>query len=245
MKKQIYYDMTELEKNHFWFVARRKIIETVLGRFINLQNSKNLDVLEIGSGTGGNLKYFSEYFPKIKGIEPDKDALKLSKEKIKLEIKSGGLPDDLPYKNQKFDIIFLFDVLEHINKDFKSLAKIKNRLKKGGLLFITIPAFKFLWSQHDTDHQHYRRYTKKDIKTILKKNNYKVLYSSYYNFLLSPLIIGTRFLKKLLRIKSSDTKKPNKFINYLLQKIMSFERYLLKYISLPFGISIITVAKND
>lgn len=238
--------MHNSEESFFWYVARRKIIEKVIKNNINLENKENLKVLEIGCGTGGNLVYFSKIFPKIQGVECCEKAITFAKQKTKIKMQTGKLPDDLPFKKEKFDIIFMFDVLEHIEEENKTLKKIHQILNEQGKLIITVPAFKLLWSNHDTRNQHYRRYTKGMLKQSLIKGGFKINYSNYFNFLLFLPIFITRMLDKgkSKHEENNDIKNYNKITNNLLRLIMESEKYLMKYLRFPWGVSVISIAQK-
>ena len=111
-------------------------------------------------------------------------------------------------------------------------------LKSGGHFLITVPAFQLLWSKHDENHHHKRRYTKREIVSLLNEAGFEVQFASYFNFFLFPLALVGRMLGQ------TGAGKPNALLNFLFEKIFSFEKNLLKFISLPIGLSIIAVAKK-
>ena len=149
-------------------------------------------------------------------------------------------------KKKKYDLIFLTDVLEHVKNDRNLLQKLIKNLNKNGYLFITVPAYQYLFSSKDKMLHHYRRYNSKELieialnkKTIIKK-------ISYFNFFLFiPLSLIIIFFK-ILNITFIDRveKTPNLIINYLLQKIFSLEKYFLTKINLPFGLSVLAIIKK-
>ena len=81
------------------------------------------------------------------------------------------------------------------------------------------------------------------INRMLKSTGYNVKYSSYFNFLLFPMILTFRLLEKIIRfdLRKNDLKQENKIVNYLLKKIFSFESKLLPRLSVPFGMSIVSI----
>ena len=151
-------------------------------------------------------------------------------------------PDNL---NKKYDLITLFDVIEHIKDDKSSIKKIKNLLKKKGYLMITVPAFQILWSYHDEIHHHYRRYRIKDILNLINKD-YILVYKSYYNFFLFLPILFFRLVNKLLNTKKIDVNySKNSILDSIFYSILKFESFLLKVgLRLPFGVSLVVLLQN-
>lgn len=245
MKEEIIRQMEEVEANHWWFTGRRKIILSALQKQLPEVN-KNFKVLDIGCGTGENLKFFSGYFKNITGIESNKTALELAGQKSGVPVVYGKMPDEIPFFEEKFDIVFLLDVLEHIDDDVLSLQKIKELIKPGGHLVMTVPAFEFLWSVHDVLNEHKRRYTIKTLKNKTEKTGYIHVFSNYFNFILFPVIAVFRLIKKKTGIlkDKSDIFMPNKIINHFFTKIMEIESFLIKFTKFPAGCSVLLISKN-
>lgn len=246
MNFEQFQDMDRMEETHFWFKARREIIQSILiaQNFAN----RELTVLEIGCGTGGNLKYFQSTYSDIVGCEVSEDAIKFARHKLPaLDIRKCNLPDEIPFENSKFDIIFLFDVLEHIKDDDAALLSIKDKLKSGGSLIITVPAYQFLYGAYDRFLYHFRRYNKSGLCKLLAATEFKITYSSYFNCWLFPAVLVSRLLEKVFNKTSKYVVSGNQasLINSIFYYIMKSEKYLfLKKYKLPFGSSLITIARN-
>jgi len=241
MEVEIYTQMNQVEQHHWWFVARRKIIRKVLESF--LPESNNLKILEIGCGTGGNLALLSE-FGEVSAMELDNTARKLANKKKTCEVKKGALPNNIPF-TEKFDLICLFDVLEHIEDDHAAIASIKERLNEKGEIFITVPAYQFLWSFHDVEHPHKRRYTLKNLKKHLLELDFNAYFSSYFNCILFPIIATVRKLLPWKSNNNSSVNIPPKYINIALKKAFSLESEIIPKYTFPFGVSIIILAKKQ
>ena len=122
-------------------------------------------------------------------------------------------------------------------------------MKKGGIAVVTIPAFNFLWSNHDVLLHHFRRYNTISIKEKILKCNFDIIYISYFNTFLFPFIFIYRLVKNFLKIKNTKPKRTNIiripiFINKLLISILSLEARILKNIKFPIGVSIFTIIKK-
>ena len=150
MNRDFYLQTSRIEDEHWWFVARRKIIGALMDR-LNLPVSA--EILEVGCGTGGNIALLKRY-GEVTCIELDKIAAQMARDRNLAPVLCGKLPDELPEFSRQFDVITLFDVIEHVKEDGASLQVLASLLKPGGRFVITVPAFNFLWSQHDDENHH-------------------------------------------------------------------------------------------
>jgi SAM-dependent methyltransferase len=239
MERAVYQRLDKLEQQHWWFAARRKIIETMIGHFCGRGADKR--ILEAGCGTGGNLQMLSG-FGDLAAFELDDEARILAGAKSKTEIKPGRLPDGIPFAPGQFDVVGAFDVLEHVEQDVESMSKLAEQLAPGGKLFITVPAMPWLWSRHDEIHHHYRRYTRASLDAALKRAGLIPHYISYFNMFLFPAIAGFRLLRKALRLpEAADDEMPAAGVNKILRAVFGAERFLLGRVSLPVGVSLLAV----
>ncbi len=232
MEDFLYESMAKVEEEHFWFSGRRAIIESFLGRCLN-SREKPLEIFEAGCGTGGNLSMLFKY-GNVYGMELDDGARCLAQQKVtnpSIRLYGGSLPHNFPdeIRNKKFDLIVLFDVLEHIENDLSALQELSLLLKKDGHLFITVPALPFLWSKHDEKHHHYRRYTKASLQTTIIQAGLKVNKLTYFNFFLFPAILAARLWNKCLKKTHDDLAQPSPLLNGLLTKIFASERFYWKF----------------
>jgi len=181
----------------------------------------------------------------VTAFEPDDEARAFATRQGNIPIQPGTLPKGLPYEGEMFDLVVAFDVLEHVEKDEESLKAIAERLEPEGSLFMTVPALPSLWSGHDERHHHYRRYTKSKLSKVLEDAGYRIVTISYFNTLLFPFIAGIRYTKKLFQMRdANDEAMPPRWLNKLLERIFSAERYLLGHIPFPIGVSLIVVAQK-
>ena len=225
------------QKKHWWFQARKKIIDQIISS-INLKKKKN--ILDFGAGSGVNLDMLRKH-----GLVDIHEQNKYARAVIKKERKIRNLYSTLKIKKNFYDLILLADVIEHVKQPKELLKDLKKFLKKDGHILITVPAYQFLFSTKDEILGHYRRYNKKLLKDEL--NGFKIEKISYFNTLLCAPIIMMTLLNKFLKrdyIKQVET-TPNFILNKVCYFIFSIEKYFLKYFNLPFGISIYVLIKND
>ena len=226
------------QEKHWWFQARKEIIDQIIS---NMGLKKKNNILDFGAGSGVNLDMLEKY-GLVDVHEQNKYAKKIIQKKHK---KIKNLYSTLKIKKNFYDLILVADVIEHIKKPKNLLKDLKKFLKKDGYILITVPAYEFLFSKKDEVLGHYRRYNKKLLKKEL--SGFKVENISYFNTFLSiPIIIMTMLNKFLKRdyIKQVET-TPNFILNKLCYIIFASEKYFIKYFNLPFGISIYVLAKND
>ena len=235
--------MLMVENRHWWFVARRKIISTVISI---LQLQKDAVILDVGCANGDNLEMLSG-FGEVTAIESMPDAYERAKNRGICPVYSGKLPDEIPEQvGRKNDLIVMLDVLEHIENDAECLTVLRDWLNDTGHLLITVPAYQFLWSHHDDLHHHKRRYTVKPLKKLLVLSGWEIEYISYYNTFLFPLALIERLKQKLFPSEVEEVLNvPNKYLNKLLEKIFSLEKIFVGKVSFPFGLSIILLARKN
>jgi len=128
------------------------------------------------------------------------------------------------------------------------LLKLADYLKQDAWLITTVPAYQWLWSAHDDANHHKRRYTKTNYCKLLRSAGYEIHYSSYFNTLLFPLAVISRLIG---RVSSNSDQQvysglslPAKPINTFLQFLFRLESYWAARLSMPFGLSIVVVAKK-
>jgi 2-polyprenyl-3-methyl-5-hydroxy-6-metoxy-1,4-benzoquinol methylase len=136
----------------------------------------------------------------------------------------GSVPIVAAWPEESFDLILMMDVLEHIDNDQEALAQAWEKLKPGDHVFITVPAFAFLWSRHDENLGHKRRYTLKSLRRLLETiPRLRILKLHYFYALIFPIAVIVRLLRKGNQENSSDLKPAPAWLNLLLRKLLSAE----------------------
>ena len=171
-------------------------------------------------------------------------ALEFARRHFNGQLDEFSIPDKVPYEDASFDLIVALDVLEHIEDDSGALQSVFRLLKPGGVLLLSVPALMILWSQHDTDHHHFRRYHRQPLRSLLVNAGFDVVRLSYMNSLNLPAIAAARWLwpngPGNGRNLEAGTTKPMKLFEY----VYTFEKYLLPFISLPLGSSLLGIARK-
>ena len=239
--------MFELETTYWWFVGRRIILAETIQRHLA---SPVAQALDIGCGTGGNFPILSRFSKAVMGLDTSPQALGYCRSRgwntVGLMQKDGMLP----FADETVDLVTLFDILEHVADERPLLGEIRRVLRPDGLLIVTVPAFQFLWSEHDVALHHYRRYTRRNLTRLLADEGLKIISASYVITFSFPLIVLYRVLKGALNFFSSDTAKTSHVrlpspLNTFFIRILAWESKLLAYTTFPFGTSVLVVATKD
>lgn len=224
-----------VEDIHWWFKARREIIFDQLKRYVPPNKGKL--IAEIGCGTGGNLKFLNDYYQVI-GIDTSPEAVRYARKRVNGRILVSDFRDALAGSWNEVDAVILADVLEHIDDHTLFFRDLIMNLKPGAALLITVPAHECIWSRHDIVLGHKRRYSAKSLRSLWKDLPVKELVFSPFNCLLFPVMVLYRKFKSNINGSGwSDLNLPSPDLNYLLYKIFSTERLLLKLSLLPWGLS--------
>jgi SAM-dependent methyltransferase len=241
MERAVFDRMAELDQDHWWFIARRRILERLIQRAVRPPNKAR--ILEIGCGTGHNLAMLKS-FGRVEASELDRCARAVANKHLPRRVKEAKLPDLSMFERNGFDLIALLDVLEHVPDDLASLRAIHRRLKPGGALLLTVPANPWMWSAHDKAHHHFRRYTKKQLQELFLRSGLEIQLLSYFNTLLYPLVASARLLGKLTGKTSADDSLPSAPVNALLNKVFGLEAGLIGRVPMPFGVSLVAVVRR-
>jgi SAM-dependent methyltransferase len=243
MRADEYQAMHDLELNHWWFRSRRRILLDLVGQLAGAQPGL-LRILDVGCGTGGNTGAYAS-FGWVIGIEPDSTAARLAQRRggaVYCRSSAGRLP----FRNQTFDVAVASDVIEHIEDDAGAVAEIARVLRRGGSAVFTVPAHPWLFSEHDAALHHFRRYSRAALKEVLLENGLRLRKISYWNTSLFPVFCLYRLLHRRLGSASpqSDTTPAPRLINEVLTGLLGAEAAILRRGSLPWGLSLLSVAER-
>ncbi|MGI8920370.1 MAG: class I SAM-dependent methyltransferase [Solirubrobacteraceae bacterium] len=211
-----------------------------------LGGSSQLSVLDVGCGAGRMLGPLSRY-GEVAGIDTSEELVRHCRERG-FERVSVGSACALPVPGGSVDLITLFDTIEHGADDGRVLEQCRDALTADGMLFLSA-AYQFLYANNDRLDHHQRRYTARQLRHKLAAAGLDPIKVTYFNTLLFPLILPVVLLKKMVERRSVSNQTTNLSheappLNRLLAATVSSERHLLSRISLPFGHSIIAMAKR-
>ncbi|MGH7374887.1 MAG: methyltransferase domain-containing protein [Candidatus Rokuibacteriota bacterium] len=228
----------EEDRAHWWFVGRRAVILQEMARRLPPGGGR---LAELGCGSGGMLEALTRFGPAV-GVETDAGLRARACERG-LDVRPGSLPHDIPLEASAWNAVCLFDVLEHVEDEAGALRACRRLLAPGGRLFVTVPAYAWLWSRHDELLGHRRRYTAGSLRRAAEAAGFAVERLTYFNTLLALPIIAVRLARAALRRPGHDLDRPAAPVNRLLAACFAVEARLLRITSAPFGISILLVAR--
>jgi SAM-dependent methyltransferase len=246
----------EIQDRHFWYLARHRFLLGALKVELQRRSSptNDLNAIDLGGGCGGWIKYLRERSPhtfsELALSDSSLHALELARATVGDAV-SRYQADllSLGWEN-RWDVAFLLDVLEHIPRDAETLHQIKQALKPDGLVFVTTPALQRFWSYNDEVVHHVRRYAKQDFRQLAETTGLKLLRANYFMFFLSPLLWLSRLSPPNLERMSAEElheliqrthRVPPGPVNGLLRFIFELETPLGLKLPFPWGTSILGV----
>lgn len=250
MDRSAYESFIKNERDHFWWVGRRAIFFDVLRQRLGPRPDHAL-VLDLGCGVGGMLEGLRE-FGHVIGTDTDLESLHFCHERgFPRVLEAVG--QALPFANDTLDLVTAFDVLEHIEQEAETLAECRRVLRPGGTLFLSGPSYQMLYTHQDAAVEHKRRYTVPGLTRKLRAAGFEIVMASYINCLLFPAILPVVLGKKISEAISppdpSDSRLNSEIampglVNAAFASVFSFERHLLRRFRLPFGHSLVAMARK-
>ncbi len=241
MDEALYRAFADVEDRHWWFVARRRIVQDVIERGLRL--FPGASILDIGCGTGGVLASLSGRYD-VAGTDMSPLAVDHCRTRGLKKVHCGALAD-MPFRDRPFDLALLLDVIEHVDDDVALLREAGELVKPGGAVVVTVPAYPWMWTHHDEANHHRRRYTATTFRSSLTRAGFQMRSLSYYNTILFPLALVQRMAAGLLHsTKVAGLSVPPAPVNAILRVLFASERLLLRFMRLPFGLSLIAVAER-
>lgn len=241
MNPDEYRRMFQLESHYWWFVARRRLAFRLLRRAIGDKEQPRL--LDLGCGTGAfDLDLASIGRPV--GADMSRLALDFAATRGTFDlVQADG--SALPFAAGSFDSVVGLDVFEHIEDDRAALKECARVLRPGGVLVLTVPAFRALWGPHDVALHHFRRYRRAEVRARLVGAGLAPERLSYSVFFLFPIVLLIRLFEKRKRgpAEASLPSVPG-WLNALLIALGGLEAALICSMSLPWGSSVVAVARK-
>lgn len=245
MEPQYAKSYAQLEQWHWWFRGREQILTHVLRR--ELAPLRATSILSVGCGPAEGLRWlraFSGDLGCVVGL--DSGAVHARNLGPGFHYIVGGL-EDMPLRSSSFDVVLVLDVLEHLNEDTDGLRQAARLLKNGGLLIVTVPAMPSLWGGQDVVSHHRRRYKMKSFLRLFQLLHVSQVRVTYFNTLLFPPIATVRWARALAGQRYRDRTDFNDnhpgLINRILARIFAAERHLVGRVPLPFGVSLLAIAR--
>jgi SAM-dependent methyltransferase len=242
------------EDRHFWFRSRNTVIGRVAAQLL-AGLPPGYRVLEVGCGNGNVLRVLEQVClgGKLIGLDLSEEKLTFARRRTNCELRHGDL--HRLAEAATFDLIGMFDVLEHLPDDVGALQAMRAALSTGGRLLLTVPAHHSLWSYADTHAGHYRRYGVSQLRTVLAESGLHVEYCTQFMAILFPMMwLGRRLASWQWKQEDGPKGDRDRFrrelrvvpvVNGLLTRLLECEVPLLsRRWNLPLGTSLLAIARK-
>lgn len=243
MQSHHYPILYQVEDTHWWYVGRRRIISSLVKQIFATLNNPNPRILDVGCGTGANLKMLAAY-GKAEGVDISPQAVDFCRERGLDSVKLGAA-EQLPYESDSFELVTALDVIEHLDDDVAGLREIRRVLRRDGHVLLFVPAFMFLWGVQDEVSNHRRRYTLPGLVNAVEKSGFAVEWASYANISFFLPVLFVRSMMRWLGLRADTEYGINiSVMNGPFSRLFAAERFILKRGRIPFGVSAVCIGRR-
>lgn len=246
--KENFEFLFEMEQHHFWHLGRREIIYALLQR-VYRDRLPHINMIEIGCGNGSVLQFLKSKGVNIEGGDLFLEALQFCRRRVDIPLYQLDAVNT-PFSNEQYDVVGLFDVIEHIDDDEAALKEAYRICKSGGRVILTVPANRWLWSYFDVMSCHKRRYSKKELCQKLQRAGFTVEKISFYVLFLFPVFFLYRAVENM-RSSNCNKELSSKaevqiipLINRVFLTSLRLEKLLIRNANLPLGTSLVAIARK-
>jgi SAM-dependent methyltransferase len=240
--------MFELERHHWWFQSRVRMIERLLDAHVWPSLGEQPRLIDLGCGTGLFLERHQKHC-RTTGLDFSQHALKFSR-RAGLRNLCQGDAARLPYADGSADLITAFDLIEHVPDDQGLVRDAWRVLRPGGFLVATVPAHPILWTGHDVSLHHKRRYRRAEFDALFRQDGpwqWETLRMTAGFCIVFPIAVAMRLARRLIGdsgVPVSDAHPMPEGINRFLMAINRPEIAWLARHDLPFGVSYFTIRRK-
>ena len=267
MNFEEYEVMYQVEDHHWWYLGMEHITCQLLERYLPQSDTAfaprqathpaaggemgtagdcSRKILDAGCGTGAVMKYLARY-GEATGFDFSAEALKFSHQRAHTRLAQASVLE-IPFASQCFDLIVSFDVICEMGvDDEQALLEFRRILKPGGLVMLRLPAYDWLRGKHDVATHIRHRFTRGEIGAKLKRNGFVPVRLSYANTFLFPIALAKRLSERLFSSSQtgSDLTLDPGPLNGTLRSILSAEAPLISAVGLPFGLTVVALARRE
>jgi len=243
MQSHHYPILYQVEETHWWYLGRRRIIQCLVEKICTTLNNPNPRILDVGCGTGANLKMLAAY-GRAEGVDISPQAVQFCRQRGLDSVKLGAI-EHLPYESDSFELVTALDVVEHLDDDVAGLREMRRVLRRDGRLLLFVPAFMFLWGVQDDVSNHRRRYTLSSLMRAVEAAGFAVEWASYANISFFLPVLVVRSVMRWLGLRAATEYGINiSLMNGPFSRLFAAERFILKRARLPFGVSAVCIARR-
>jgi ubiquinone/menaquinone biosynthesis C-methylase UbiE len=237
--------MFHAEDRHWWYRGMEAITRALLDR--RIRPASRLKILDAGCGTGAAMTTYLAHYGDVTGVDIYPGALIYCGKRDAKRLACASVLD-LPLASASFDLVTSFDVLYErmVVDELKALREFFRVLLPGGRLFLRLPAYDWLRGQHDQRVHTNRRYTRSSLKDLLEQSGFTVEHLSYANTILFPFAVLKRLGERILPngAAESDLALQAGVFNAVFEHILASEAFLVSRIGLPYGLSVVALARK-
>lgn len=226
-----------LYRTHWWWRARERVLLdeiTAIARRVQ----RPLRILDVGCGAG---LFFDALAPlgEVEGIEPD-GSLVAAAGRWQSRITHGVLDDSFAPAH-RFDMVLMLDVLEHMHDPITPLRRALALTAATGVLVVTVPALRWLWTRHDDLNEHVTRYSRSELTDLLTTTGWHVDKMQFLFASLVPGKLAVGALEAITRPAPAPPRVPSPFVNRIAQRWLEVESSWRRV--LPIGTTLLAVAR--
>ncbi|MEY4939987.1 MAG: hypothetical protein RIQ93_1722 [Verrucomicrobiota bacterium] len=243
-----YSNIAALEKEHWYYAGKRRFVRNWI---LRVRPPKPTDVLlDCGAGTGLFAEEMAS-FCRVQVLDDHEEALQILRARFKAEQILSLVDDRMPLPDQSLHYVTALDVLEHVPDDAAVVREFHRLLKPGGLVVVTVPAGRALWSDWDVALHHFRRYNRAELRALFPGENWDVVYVNYTNVVVYPAVWLVRRWRAWRGAGGPGATKPTRRtedkipvapLNALLRAL--FVGMASWRVPFPFGVSLVLVARR-
>lgn len=241
MSRDTFDAMARLERQHWWFQGKRALVAQEVAA---VTPPKSLAV-DVGCGTGAMAEdlHLLGWSP-IVGTDLSAYALGLAASRTASRLMVARA-EQLPLRTGTSSLLLSLDVVEHLDDDVAALKEFGRIVDSDGIVVLTVPAYQWAWSDHDVVLGHRRRYTARTLRRSAEAAGLEVVRCSYFHSWLVPIafLIRKTPLGRIVGGQAEEASFVNPIVNRFLSAVTSVERRVIRRVSVPFGLSILLVAR--
>jgi SAM-dependent methyltransferase len=243
MQSHHYPILYQVEETHWWYLGRRRIIQSLVEKIRTTLPNAKPKILDVGCGTGANLKMLSAY-GSAEGVDISPQAVDFCRERGLDSVKLGAI-EHLPYESGSFEMVTALDVVEHLDDDVAGLREMRRVLRRDGRVLLFVPAFMFLWGVQDDVSNHRRRYTLPSLLQAVEAAGFAVEWASYANISFFLPVLVVRSVMRWLGLRAATEYGINiSLLNGPFSSLFAAERFVLERGKIPFGVSAVCIARR-
>ena len=243
MQSHHYPILYQVEETHWWYLGRRRIIQSLVDKIRTTLPNAKPKILDVGCGTGANLKMLAAY-GSAEGVDISPQAVDFCRERGLDSVKLGAI-EHLPYESGSFELVTALDVVEHLDDDVAGLREMRRVLRRDGRILLFVPAFMFLWGVQDDVSNHRRRYTLPSLLRAVEAAGFAVEWASYANISFFLPVLVVRSVMRWLNLRAATEYGINiSLLNGPFSSLFAAERFVLERGKIPFGVSAVCIVRR-